>query len=477
MRTRHRNDGSLDAFPLPALPSPYYMSGSVSFTYTSSTTSISGTTFRDNGQFRSAFGVDLDASMFGEPDTFRNPSSGILYYMPSSAVIDAAKGAIRGAVEQNLYYRLIRMNTGTIEFARSDNRKSMTDVIGSKFQSKQGKEFVVNPCTSSSMNVSIPPAVNGGKDPVITVNASMGSASIRSYSINYNVTVRFTEPTIGLPLFLYEKLLERMGDARATSADSAFQTAFSKVSEGEAEVLTMLAESQKTVNYVTGRLRDIANILGSAKRRMLDLSPSKAADLWLEARYAVRPMMYDVESLVRAFTKGSLDQTYTFRAHDTDESSGSFSYTYSAPSGVSYALEADITYVDKYTAGVYTRLRNNLPTVQTFGLANFAQTAWELVPYSFVIDWFVNVSGFISSIIPSPVYSVEGGFKACRRISTATCTLTVTSSSSDPQTITFVVVRNSYDRMPESQPAFFNFDLELSLPKIVDLMALAKRFL
>lgn len=40
----------------------------------------------------------------------------------------------------------------------------------------------------------------------------------------------------------------------------------------------------------------------------------------------------------------------------------------------------------------------NLAMMQQVGLANPAKIAWELVPFSFVLDWFVNVGDYLGSL-------------------------------------------------------------------------------
>lgn len=40
----------------------------------------------------------------------------------------------------------------------------------------------------------------------------------------------------------------------------------------------------------------------------------------------------------------------------------------------------------------------NLAMISQFGLANPLAIAWELVPFSFVLDWFVNVGDYLSSL-------------------------------------------------------------------------------
>jgi hypothetical protein len=77
------------------------------------------------------------------------------------------------------------------------------------------------------------------------------------------------------------------------------------------------------------------------------------------------------------------------------------------------SLQADITNPNLYKANA-------------LGLINPASVVWELVPYSFVVDWFVPVGGFLSS------FTWDVGLKILR-----------------PQRTLFCEVTNSYRLFPK----------------------------
>lgn len=61
-----------------------------------------------------------------------------------------------------------------------------------------------------------------------------------------------------------------------------------------------------------------------------------------------------------------------------------------------------------YETAVIARMAANL------GLSRPLSTAWELVPYSFVVDWFVNVGAWLDAIQPSLAHKTLGAWVSSR---------------------------------------------------------------
>lgn len=59
---------------------------------------------------------------------------------------------------------------------------------------------------------------------------------------------------------------------------------------------------------------------------------------------------------------------------------------------------------------------------------------WELVPYSFVADWFVNVSTFLNAVIPYLSTRPLGSWTTTRRTQTVTFQV-IDSRATTPSTI------------------------------------------
>lgn len=143
------------------------------------------------------------------------------------------------------------------------------------------------------------------------------------------------------------------------------------------------------------------------KRGPLDVRRN-APTIWLETQYGWLPLLGDVYTGITNFYK-RVEEGYVMRARgsgvETIVSSGSW------VNDPGIVRHRDITgkkvycqYIIEYEVD-FARLAN----MQSWGLTNPALLAWELVPYSFVVDWFLPVGDWLSQVGYSlALYFVRG---------------------------------------------------------------------
>ena len=73
-------------------------------------------------------------------------------------------------------------------------------------------------------------------------------------------------------------------------------------------------------------------------------------------------------------------------------------------------------------AGVLTKL-DLLTNANIYGLQNLGETAWELVPFSFIVDWFTNVGATIGSWTPNIGYEILASWVTTEIVQTQTSTV------------------------------------------------------
>lgn len=150
----------------------------------------------------------------------------------------------------------------------------------------------------------------------------------------------------------------------------------------------------------SGNLKGMGRALGlsvsaskDAKyRKRFAKSPSQAASsAWLEYAYGWSPLLNDVygsaELLAQKFSRQVIDKV-TARVQVKRKL-----HTQHTPSVFSVA-ERSLT----KTMYVWFGTPGYSHTLAQVGLTNPAHLAWELLPYSFVVDWFIPIGNYLASL-------------------------------------------------------------------------------
>jgi len=128
--------------------------------------------------------------------------------------------------------------------------------------------------------------------------------------------------------------------------------------------------------------------------------------LYLEFRYGVRPLMSDVTNFLEALrSKKETPERVTYRASSenlwTDEWVDT-SVTLGGSPLISYDRRVRYTRRALVRCGLLYQVFDKLDFSDKWGLGidQIPSAVWELIPLSFVADWFTNVGDFIGAITP-----------------------------------------------------------------------------
>lgn len=194
-------------------------------------------------------------------------------------------------------------------------------------------------------------------------------------------------------------------ELRQRVIDLSVAQAFSNIDESEMLALAAVAESGKTVQSVQAILFRAYKILKNVRHLNVkalrqELSPKELADRYMEARYAIRPLMYDVRGMVRAVRKEKATVRRTYRGKAEDSTSASA--TVLNVDGI-YLTKMDFLKTVDYSvtakAGVLCDV--TISELSIYGCDQFVETLWELAPWSFIADWFANIGDVIAAHTPN----------------------------------------------------------------------------
>jgi len=154
------------------------------------------------------------------------------------------------------------------------------------------------------------------------------------------------------------------------------------------------------------------------RRKTKSLGPRErlrdASSLFLEWHFGWSPLLQDIYDAVEVLASSpetrqcsgtaTRDAYYYDRSGDTWQTGERFQEAYAR-----YSVRVKGTPIIENA---------NYALLNQLGLANPATVVWELVPWSFVIDWFVPVGRFLSSFSLGYGWRVEGGSTTYKSSST-----------------------------------------------------------
>jgi hypothetical protein len=155
--------------------------------------------------------------------------------------------------------------------------------------------------------------------------------------------------------------------------------------KGLAKALQLTKRGRTRANKAIRRNKD--RYMAPRNRNFKDY----ASNTWLEVTYGWKPLLYDVEDGLAAFTAllEANDADFHIRARRNFQDSVDNWGTGNAT--VKHKATAQIT-------GEFQVIDPQLRNFSGIGLTSLSSVVWELIPYSFVVDWFVPIGSYFEAM-------------------------------------------------------------------------------
>lgn len=276
---------------------------------------------------------------------------------------------------------------------------------------------------------------------------------------------------------------------------------YAKLVASSAQLWVSLAEADKSISTIKSVLYKVSKLLRHVKNKNIAITNAlyyakrpreirkltrELSDLWLEFRFGVRPLVYDVVNIIEAIQKSPASKRRTFVANEGDTTQKMDTSTKDQTFGYCYTTtEYNTTALCSVNVKTYILAEAQIELGGLeFGLAQILGTAWELIPLSFVIDWFWNVGQVLLSWEPIQQFRVLGSgqvisttetlygeikIRPSRYLSGLGCTCTASGGGNTVQTSVHT------ERNPDvSKPVVPAIKIRLNKAKLVDLLALVR---
>lgn len=178
------------------------------------------------------------------------------------------------------------------------------------------------------------------------------------------------------------------------SESEAYSRLVGKLRKGSASWGVTLSQWRETRDMMEGRLRSFAKRLDTVERRIRKTPWRKRpmlespADMFLEHTFGWQPLIEDIFNGFIVLTEEILgEQRIAVRVRERG-----LKYTKAQSNGfVTWEGESLVS------ASALIQLRNPMFWMANrLGLLNPATVVWDIIPWSFVVNWFVNVNTMLS---------------------------------------------------------------------------------
>lgn len=186
-------------------------------------------------------------------------------------------------------------------------------------------------------------------------------------------------------------------------------SALGKASDMKANLAVTFAEAGKTSDLILNRANRIYMAMRAFRRgrfkevaTQLGISRRTVHKTWLEYKYGWMPLLMETKGAAELLAQHHVGRPPHFRVASSMTYNGS--YNVSGLWGTGYTT-AKTAWYESSTADVTDSVVIDLEvtnefaaSMQQMGLTNPALVAWELVPYSFVFDWFISVGDYLQAV-------------------------------------------------------------------------------
>jgi hypothetical protein len=202
--------------------------------------------------------------------------------------------------------------------------------------------------------------------------------------------------------------LESGFTAHATKVyNDAMVKLLAKVADAKANLGVTLAEARKTSSMILSIAQRVSNAYRAFRRgrfadvaRYLNLTPKTVHKTWLEYKYGWMPLLMEVKGAAEFFAQQVLGGRPP-RFSVKERGIGPFNWGKTSsfvPYGGGALAYSYTSLAGKYecTIKLWCEVTNpHFSALQQLGLTNPLLVAWELVPFSFVFDWFISVGNWL----------------------------------------------------------------------------------
>lgn len=267
----------------------------------------------------------------------------------------------------------------------------------------------------------------------VTISRTTGTASYREFTLPYvyGGRLQFDHKLIGHLAGAFSDIISPP-EVPVLHPEVSINKAMAKLNKPDLDVGLMLGELSETIKMLRHPLSSLYPLVTKFRQEARKRSRSKPStsfdkilsSSWLEYSYGILPLLSDIQDIRDYFEKKQVVELEPLRRQaasnaqeaeippkSSEVSGWLFKTTLSAKA---YSMKRVTTHI--YYK--YNKWAEAYHQQTAFGVNPFqaVDVAWALVPYSFVVDWFIDVGTWLKAIQPHPQIDILGGCTSIKTV-------------------------------------------------------------
>lgn len=288
--------------------------------------------------------------------------------------------------------------------------ETMTDTVTSGFSSRRSKgELFFNPMTYSKNQYNYDDQGSGWTWRKVSASCNSPLMHGETFIPGTYVSNMLLDNTDCSSLTLTNDGIISLSDISSLVTEAS-TSCLAKRGRADDNLFESLAEWRQTLDMLRRPQKILHDFLDTYNRKISKIRRIKgASSAWLAYRYGVRPFVQDVTSIINGIGQETGRRRVTSRSAVSSSRYSVSTFTVSPlwswatatfRKQISDSVSVRAMSLDEYVASLASNVG--------FTAKGLITTPWELIPYSFVADWFVNVGDFLNALAPAPGYTQLG---------------------------------------------------------------------
>lgn len=199
-------------------------------------------------------------------------------------------------------------------------------------------------------------------------------------------------------LFTHPFTLDGSDVALTNERNQAITECLLKLKEDKVQLGQLLAEAVQSVNMLADAASGLFRFLLAVKRKNIKTLRRSAlgleeARMYLRWKYGWQPLCSDLHSLYEDARSKTKPRPLVLKA------TRQISSNYASYKDTSYWINRQQQVKGRNTCQIMAKVKDSfLASANSYGLINPLSLGWELVPYSFVVDWAMPIGNFLEAL-------------------------------------------------------------------------------